>query len=156
MKNKSSNIHNVDLNLHCDKELEKKNRIFSPNPQTKKFNDLNYKNDLKNKKESKGDENFDIKRKIKQSCNFKVSKDLKNKFDIKENEEYISKQKKQNSKAFKSNIDNNNEFVKEEESNKKSNQSKDEKNQNILINSINEIRLPRKLMDISCDLMMYG
>ena len=51
MKKKSSNIHNVDLNLLWDKELEKKKRIFSPNPQTKKFNDLKYKKDLKNKKE---------------------------------------------------------------------------------------------------------
>ena len=136
MKNLSNNIYN----------LAKKKMNASLNPQVKKFNDLRNKNDFNNKKELKGYQNNDSKRKIRQSVNYNVSKVLKNKFDVNENEEYISKYQKKDFKVFKSKIENNNE-IKENK--------KDEKNQNIFISSINEIRLPRKLMDISYDLIFY-
>ena len=153
MRNKSSNIHNIEINSPYDKELAKKKLSISSNPFNKKIKDLNLKNNLNNKKELKGQNND--QRKKKQSVNNKISKDLKNKFDIKENEDHILKHQKRDFKQFKINIDNNELYKEEDNQNKNKNQSEDEKKQNILINSINEIRLPRQLMDISCDLLIY-
>jgi len=147
MENKPSSfdVHNVDLCFNYDKN--KKSNIPKKNI-----------SDNMNKKEGKGYQK-DSKKLKKQLQNNKISKELKNKDNVNKEKEYFSKEHKKDKKDFKllkneinKDIINANELCKEE--NKKDSKAKNEI-QSIKISSINEIRLPRQLWDISCDLINF-
>ena len=90
-----------------------------------------------------------------------MPKYFKNNFDLNEiNDEIddISNHQKKEFKTININIhndNNNNKALYNKVNLNTINQEKSTIDQNIIINSINEIRLPRELYDISCDIIQY-
>ena len=155
MDNKSNKVHNIELNSPFVQNLQKKKKpSTSTNEHNKNFNKFDYKDEYNKKKDihKKNDP-----KKIKQSQNNKISKDIQNKYGLNEQNEYLEKHKKKD-KLIKNNFIpnsiNNNEFYKQENMKNFDEITKDN-TKDIIINSINEIRLPTILIDISCDLMHF-
>jgi hypothetical protein len=157
MKNKPKNIPHGDLKFHYFKENENKNFHKTINDKSKEFKDFSYKNNFNKKIEEKKYHKGKLK-KLSKSYNNKMPKYYKNNFDLNEiNDETndISNHQKKEFEIINTNIhDKNNEFYKKVKKNI-FNQEKLKNDQNIIINSINEIRLPRELYDISCDIIQY-
>lgn len=160
MKNNSKNIHHGDSKFHFYKELPNKKFNKTLNDQNKNFNDISYKNNLNKKIEPKRYHKRNLK-KINKSYNHKMPKYFKNNFDLNEiNDEIddISNHQKKEFKTININIhndNNNNKALYNKVNLNTINQEKSTIDQNIIINSINEIRLPRELYDISCDIIQY-
>ena len=160
MKNNPKNIPHGDLKFRFYKELPNKKFNKTLNDQNKNFNDISYKNNLNKKIESKRYHKRNLK-KISKSYNHKMPKYFKNNFDLNEiNDEIddISNHQKKEFKTININIHNdnsNNKALYNKVNLNTINQEKSKIDQNIIINSINEIRLPRELYDISCDIIQY-